>query len=61
MAENGFRVLAVADGPAPADLGATDAPPTPDELTCSGLVGMIDPLRPDVREAVATPASRPSW
>jgi magnesium-transporting ATPase (P-type) len=53
MAENGFRVLAVADGPAPADLGATDAPPTPDELTCSGLVGMIDPLRPDVREAVA--------
>ena len=53
MAENGYRVLAVADGPAPADLGATDAPPTPGELDCSGLVGMIDPLRPDVREAVA--------
>ena len=53
MAENGYRVLAVADGPAPADLGATDAPPTPGELTCTGLVGMIDPLRPDVREAVA--------
>jgi Ca2+-transporting ATPase len=53
MAENGYRVLAVADGPAPADLGATDAPPTPTGLTCTGLVGMIDPLRPDVREAVA--------
>jgi magnesium-transporting ATPase (P-type) len=53
MAQNGYRVLAVADGPAPADLGATDAPPTPAELTCTGLVGMIDPLRPEVREAVA--------
>jgi Ca2+-transporting ATPase len=53
MAENGYRVLAVADGPAPADLGSADAPPTPGELTCTGLVGMIDPLRPDVREAVA--------
>jgi Ca2+-transporting ATPase len=53
MAEDGYRVLAVADGPAPADLGAADAPPTPAELTCTGLVGMIDPLRPDVREAVA--------
>ncbi len=53
MAENGYRVLAVAYGPAPADLGASDAPPTPGELTCTGLVGMIDPLRPDVREAVA--------
>ena len=53
MAENGYRVLAVADGPAPADLDATDAPPTPGQLTCTGLVGMIDPLRPGVREAVA--------
>ncbi len=52
MAENGYRVLAVADGPAPADLDATDAPPTPAQLACTGLVGMIDPLRPDVREAV---------
>ncbi len=53
MAKDGYRVLAVADGPAPADLGAADAPPTPTELTCTGLVGMIDPLRPDVCEAVA--------
>ncbi len=53
MAEEGYRVLAVAEGPAPPELGAADAPPTPGELTCTGLVGMIDPLRPDVREAVA--------
>ena len=53
MAEDGYRVLAVADGPAPVDLDAGDTPPAPAELTCSGLVGMIDPLRPGVREAVA--------
>ena len=53
MAEDGYRVLAVAHGPAPTDLGPAHAPPTPGELTCTGLVGMIDPLRPDVREAVA--------
>ncbi len=52
MAESGYRVLAVADGPAPDDLDAGDTPPAPAELTCSGLVGMIDPLRPGVREAV---------
>ena len=53
MAEDGYRVLAVAHGPAPAGLQPADAPPTPAGLTCTGLVGMIDPLRPDVREAVA--------
>ena len=53
MAEAGYRVLAVAHGQAPADLDAADPPPVPAELTCTGLVGMIDPLRPDVREAVA--------
>jgi Ca2+-transporting ATPase len=53
MAEAGYRVLAVAEGPAPADLGAEDTPPAPEQLTCTGLVGMIDPLRPGVREAVA--------
>jgi magnesium-transporting ATPase (P-type) len=53
MAEAGYRVLAVAHGPAPADLDAADPPPVPAQLTCTGLVGMIDPLRPDVCEAVA--------
>jgi Ca2+-transporting ATPase len=53
MAEAGFRVLAVAEGPAPETLDATDLPPEPTGLSCLGLVGMIDPLRPGVREAVA--------
>ena len=53
MAADGYRVLAFAHGPAPADLGSADAPPVPAELECLGLVGMIDPLRPGVRAAVA--------
>jgi magnesium-transporting ATPase (P-type) len=53
MAEAGYRVLAIAVGPAPADLGPADTPPEPAELECLGLVGMIDPLRPGVRKAVA--------
>ena len=53
MAAAGYRVLAVAEGPAPADLGADDSPPEPADLEFAGLVGMIDPLRPGVREAVA--------
>ena len=53
MAEAGYRVLAVADGPAPADLEPSDTPPAPGGLTCLGQVGMIDPLRAGVREAIA--------
>lgn len=53
MAERGLRVLALAEGEAPADLESTEAPPEPSGLTVLGLVGMIDPLRPGVREAVA--------
>lgn len=53
MAEAGFRVLAVAQGPAPDSLTESDLPPEPGSLVCLGLVGMIDPLRPGVREAVA--------
>ncbi len=53
MAEAGYRVLAVAEGPAPADLRVADPPPVPAGLEFAGLVGMIDPLRPGVREAVA--------
>ena len=53
MAEQGYRVLALAEGHAPADLDETQAPPEPSALHCLGLVGMIDPLREGVRDAVS--------
>jgi P-type Ca2+ transporter type 2C len=52
MAEQGYRVLALADGAAPAGLTPDAAPPEPSRLQFRGFVGMIDPLRPGVREAV---------
>ena len=53
MASAGFRVLAVAEGDAPDTLSGSDLPPEPGDLTCLGLLGMIDPLRAGVKEAVA--------
>ena len=53
MAESGQRVLAFASGPAPAGLEASDAPPEPAKLELLGFVGMVDPLRPGVKEAIA--------
>jgi len=52
MAARGYRVLAFAEGVAPDSLGAGTLPTEPDGLRFLGLVGMIDPLRPGVREAV---------
>jgi magnesium-transporting ATPase (P-type) len=52
MAAQGYRVLALADGPAEGDLTAEVTPPQPAGLEFRGFVGMIDPLRPGVREAV---------
>lgn len=53
LMENGYRVLAVAEGtvssPPGDDPELEDARP---DLSLLGLVGFIDPLRPDVREAV---------
>ena len=53
MAGAGFRVLAIAEGDGPANVDEHINPPEPSGLTCLGLVGMIDPLRAGVREAVA--------
>jgi len=54
MAAEGYRVLAFADGPAPDNLSADAAPPQPSGLEFRGFVGMIDPLRSGVRDAVET-------
>jgi magnesium-transporting ATPase (P-type) len=53
MAEQGYRVLALAEGIAPIDLDPTKVPPEPSNLTLLGFVGMIDPLRPSVQQAIA--------
>ncbi len=52
MASEGYRVLAFADGIAPSELNEFDVPSEPTDVRCLGLVGMIDPLRSGVREAV---------
>lgn len=52
MGQQGYRVLALAEGTAPASLDRSQAPPEPSDLMFLGLVGMIDPLRPGVQEAV---------
>ncbi len=52
MAAGGLRVLALADGAAPADLDPTMVPPQPGGLRLLGFVGMIDPLRPGVPQAI---------
>ncbi len=53
MAEQGYRVLALAEGMMSDRLDSSQAPPAPTQLTCLGFVGMIDPLRAGVRDAIA--------
>jgi magnesium-transporting ATPase (P-type) len=53
MAEQGYRVLALAEGVTREALDSSRAPPEPAGLTFLGFAGMIDPLRPGAREAVA--------
>ena len=53
MGQHGYRVLALAEGTAAGTLDPAQAPPEPSHLTFLGFVGMIDPLRPGVRDAVA--------
>jgi len=53
MAARGYRVLALAEGTMDAAFDPQRPPHELHRLRCLGLVGMIDPLRPGVREAVA--------
>ena len=52
LAEQGFRVLALADAVLDRSIDPDDAPPEPTELRFLGFVAMIDPLRAGVKEAV---------
>ena len=53
MADRGYRVLALAYGEVDEELAEKDTPGEPSGLTLAGFVGMIDPLREGVREAIA--------
>ena len=54
MAERGLRVLAMAERRLDMDAADVDpeSPPPPEELTLTGLMGMQDPPRPGVRDAI---------
>lgn len=52
MAHDGYRVLAIAEGTLDTELG--HPPSEPADLTFLGFLGMIDPLRSGVTEAVSS-------
>jgi P-type Ca2+ transporter type 2C len=52
MAAQGFRVLGLAEGTVSEQVSRNETPPPPRDLTFLGFVGMIDPLRAGVREAI---------
>jgi len=55
LMEKGYRVLVVAEGPVPGKVGETpELDSVKPELTFLGITAFIDPLRPDVSEAVQT-------
>jgi magnesium-transporting ATPase (P-type) len=53
MAARGLRVMALAAGQLPGDLDRSAPPGEPTGLELAALVGLIDPLRPEARAAVA--------
>lgn len=53
LAAQGYRVLALAEGPAEAGPSERETPAEPVGLSFLGFVGMIDPLRAGAGEAVA--------
>jgi magnesium-transporting ATPase (P-type) len=53
MAARGLRVMALASGELPGDLDRSTPPGEPMGLELAALVGLIDPLRPEARAAVA--------
>jgi Ca2+-transporting ATPase len=52
MAAQGYRVLALSDATLSEPITPEDIPPAPANLRFLGFVGMIDPLRPGVKDAV---------
>ncbi|GJL77426.1 MAG: haloacid dehalogenase [Nitrospinaceae bacterium] len=57
MAQQGYRVLAFAQRKIAEQMIPSQVPSEPSDLEFLGFVGMIDPLRPGVREAVAACAA----
>lgn len=53
LAKEGYRVLALAEDTTTGALDSASVPVEPTDLTLLGFVGMIDPLRSGVREAIA--------
>jgi magnesium-transporting ATPase (P-type) len=54
MAQDGYRVLAVADGTVETATGHGEPPSEPTDLTFLGFLGLMDPLRPGVAEAIVS-------
>ena len=54
IAKQGYRVIALATATLAYDLDQSHVPPEPNDLTLLGFIGLIDPLRPGVHQAITT-------